>query len=447
MVFRNKYLKIFILIFFTVIQGQDNWPHWRGPSQNGISSATYLPVEWSEVKNIIWKIPLPSWSAATPIIWEDRIFITSPSEVISANNRKSNQLQTNQRRRVTRNPGGSKILLICISKKNGSVIWQTELDVGNKFHRKQNSASPSPVTDGKYVWVVTGTGVVTALDMQGNKIWKKSLPDEYGNFGLKFGYASSPVIHNGKLIIQVIHGYFTDKPSYIVALNATTGKEYWRKTRSSYAEGESLDAYTTPALLSIDGKTQIIISGGDVVTGNDFDSGEEIWRVAGLNPRKRQNYRIISSPTVTDRMIYVPTRKTPLLALKVNPSGKLTDKDISWMWEGNAAPDVPTPICDGKYFYMVDDKGRISCLNAINGQLIWGPEQTTSGIVSASPLLADGKIYITNEKAVTAVLMAGEEFKLLSINELEDDYTLASLAVSKSHLFMRTSRHLYCIGQ
>jgi outer membrane protein assembly factor BamB len=336
--------------------------------------------------------------------------------------------------------------LICISRKDGKELWSRELDEGNQLYNKQNSSSPSPVTDGKHVWVVTGTGAVTAFDMLGNQIWQHHLQREYGRFGLNWGYASSPLLYRGKLIIQVLHGTNTTAPSYIVAFDALTGQPLWRQERRTDAIAESPDAYTTPTLLEFEGLTQIIISGGDYVTGHDAKTGKEIWRAAGLNPQKRPNYRIIASPLVADGMIYASSRKAPVLALRAGGQGDITATHTVWKWEGMGVPDVPTPVCDGKYFYMVEDSGRVTCLDAKTGKLIWGPERTAQGIVSASPLLADGKLYITNESGVTTVLAAGPEFKVLATNELDDSYTLSSLAVAGSQLFLRTGTHLYCIG-
>jgi outer membrane protein assembly factor BamB len=282
--------------------------------------------------------------------------------------------------------------------------------------------------------------------MEGNQIWRRNLQDDYGPFGLGWGYASSPIYHAGKLIVQVLHGDRTDDPSYIVAFDGSTGKELWRQERPTDAVRESPDAYTTPALLLHEGEEQVIISGGDYVTGHDPDTGKEIWRAAGLNPRRAANYRIIGSPVVVDGMIYAPTRQRPLLALRAGGVGDVTTTALAWKWDGEAAPDVPTPVCDGTYFFMVNDQGIATCLDAKTGNRIWGPERTTSGTVSASPLLADGKIYITNENGVTVVIAAGPEFKELARNELDGSYTLSSMAVSGDQLFLRTSTHLYCIA-
>jgi outer membrane protein assembly factor BamB len=449
----NRYNVRLTLILLGLLPGalahaQTNWPQWRGPSGNRISRAVNLPATWSLTENIVWKAPLPSWSAGTPIIWGDRVFVTSPTE---AGGSAAASPEPGPRGRggygAGRDPGGPKLLLICISRKDGKQLWARELDNGNQLFNKQNSSSPSPVTDGKHVWVVTGTGAVTAFDMEGNRVWQRNLQREYGKFGLNWGYASSPLLYQGKLIIQVLHGTATTEPSYIVAFDDLTGRPLWRQERRTDAIAECPDAYTTPALLEYGGTTQIIVSGGDYVTAHDPKTGKEIWRAAGLNPQKRPNYRIIASPLVADGLIYASSRKAPVLALRAGGQGDITATHTVWKWEGLGVPDVPTPVCDGKYFYMVEDSGRVTCLDAKTGKLIWGPERTTQGTVSASPLLADGKLYVTNESGVTTVLAAGPVFKVMATNELDDSYTLSSLAVAGSQLFLRTETHLYCIGK
>jgi outer membrane protein assembly factor BamB len=438
-----------------------NWPQWRGPEGNGISRATNLPVSWAPDKNIVWKTELPAWSGSTPVIWGDRIFLTSPSKSAGGNTDGAQpvlaSLQEPQRPQRPgggrrggfgqgRDPGGQQLLLLCISKTDGKPLWQRELDTGNRVYMKHNNTSPSPVTDGKYVWVVTGTGAVAAFDMGGKEIWKRNLQKDYGQFGLNWGYGSSPLLYQGKLIIEVLHGNNTDDPSYIVALDSATGKEVWKQERPTDAPRESPDAYTTPAVLTVDGKTQIVISGGDYVTGHDPATGKEIWRASGLNPTKQGNYRIVGSPVIADGMIYAPSRNRPIIALKAGGTGDVTGNTV-WKYEDPGGPDVPTPVSDGKYFYMVNDRGMVICLGAKTGKLIYGPERTANGTVDASPLLADGKLYITNENAVTTVVAAGPEFKVLATNELDGSYTLSSIAVSGKQLFIRTGTHLYCIGE
>ena len=431
---------------------EENWPQWRGPYQSGVSDAKNLPTTWSGTENIVWKTPLPAWSGGTPIIWGDKIFLTSPTIGASEATTQSPEPQRERRGQRGRrggggrSPGGDELLLICISRTDGNILWQRELDTGNQLHRKGNDSSPSPVTNGEHVWVVTGNGAVAAFDMEGNEIWKRNLQDDYGRFGFNWGYASSPLLYNGTLIIEVLHGFRTDDPSYIVAFNAPTGEELWRQERPTDAFAESPDAYTTPALLEYDGVTQIVISGGDYVTGHQPDTGKEIWRSGGLNPSQEGNYRVVGSPLAVEGIIYAPTRKKPLLALRAGGTGDITDSHLLWKWDGHGAPDVPTPACDGTYFYMVDDRGLVTCLDAKTGEVVWGPERTAQGTVSSSPILADDKLYITNEYAVTTVIAAGPAFKVLATNELDGSYTLSSPAVSDSQLFMRTGTHLYCIG-
>ncbi|MCJ7679532.1 MAG: PQQ-like beta-propeller repeat protein, partial [Candidatus Aminicenantes bacterium] len=324
-------------------------------------------------------------------------------------------------------------------------LWKKELDSKNEIHRKQNDATPSPVTDGRHVWVVTGTGVVAAFDMEGRQTWKKNIQEEYGPFGLNWGYASSPLLHRGNLIIEVLHGYKTDDPSYIVSLEAATGKVNWRQERPTDAVAESPDAYTTPVVHTVNGREELIISGADYVTGHDFETGKEIWRAAGLNPLNRQNYRVVGTPVVCNGIIYAPSRKKPLLALTTGGQGDISKSHLLWTYEGSGAADVPSPLCDGTYLYLVEDRGLVTCLDAKTGEILYETQKTTEGIVSTSPLLADGKIYILNERAVMTIIATGPEFKILGTNELDGAYTLASPAVSGDSLFIRTAGHVYCI--
>jgi outer membrane protein assembly factor BamB len=445
-------LSIFVMIL--ALSGwagsTENWPQWRGPNQNGIVESTGLPVTWSATDRVIWKTPLPSWSAATPIIWGDRVFVTSPSAAEKKAAQPESQAaapQQGRRRRAARDPGGSELFLYCLSKSDGTVLWQRELDNKNQLHRKQNDASPSPVTDGKHVWVVTGTGVVAAFDMQGTQVWKKDLQQDYGTFGLNWGYASSPLLYGDALIVEVLHGMRTDDPSYIVSLDAQSGKVNWRQERPTDAQRESPDAYTTPVLLEHGGEDQIVISGADYVTGHDPETGKEIWRAAGLNPLNRPNYRVVGTPIINGDIIYAPTRKNPLLALRAGGKGDITESHLIWKYEGSGAPDVPSPICDGKHLYLVDDRGLVTCLDAESGRLIYGPEKTREGIVSASPIIAEGRMYVLNEQGVMTVIATGPEFKILASNELDGSYTLASPAVSGKRIFIRTEACLYCIGE
>jgi outer membrane protein assembly factor BamB len=323
-------------------------------------------------------------------------------------------------------------------------LWKRPLGSGNVKLRKQNMSSPSPVTDGKSVYVMTGTGVLKGFDFSGKELWSRDVQKDYGQFGLNWGYASSPLLYEDALFVQVLHGMKTDDPSYVMRIDKNTGKTLWKVERPTPAIKESPDSYTTPALLRYDNKIEIVITGGDIVTGHDPVTGKELWRAGGLNPENHPFYRIVASPIVFDNIIYAPTRVKPLLAIKAGGRGDITETHRLWAFPNG--PDVPTPVTDGKYFYVVDDRGVAWCLDAKTGQAIWGPQRIKSGTYSSSPVLADGKIYITNEDGLTTVLRAGPKFEVMAENDL-NDYCLSSPAISDGQIFIRTAQHLYCIGK
>jgi outer membrane protein assembly factor BamB len=396
----------------------ENWPQWRGPSLNGISNEKGLPVRWGRDENIAWKLPLPAWSGATPIIWGDRVFLNVADK--------------------------EDISLWCLDRSRGAVLWKKHVAGSNFKIGKQNMSSPSPVTDGTDVYVMTGTGALKGFDFAGNELWARDIQKDYGRFGLNWGYGSSPLLFEDALYIQVLHGMKTHDPSYLLRIDKKTGKTVWRVERPTDAVHESPDSYTTPALLRYGGSVEIVVSGGDCVTGHDPATGKEIWRGNGFNPQKDPAYRVIASPVVYDGVVYTPTRVRPLQAFRAGGRGDITETHR--LWASQNGPDVPTPVTDGTYFYIVNDRGIVWCLDAKTGREIWGPQRIRHGTYSASPVLADGKIYITDEDGVTTVFKAGPKFELLAENNL-DDYTLSSVAVSQGQIFLRTAKYLYCIGK
>jgi outer membrane protein assembly factor BamB len=396
----------------------ENWPQWRGPSLNGISNEKGLPVRWSRDENIAWKLLLPAWSGATPIIWGDRVFLNVADK--------------------------EDVSLWCLDRSHGAVLWKKHVAGSNFKIGKQNMSSPSPVTDGTDVYVMTGTGALKGFDFAGNELWARDIQKDYGRFGLNWGYGSSPLLFEDALYIQVLHGMKTHDPSYLLRIDKKTGKTVWRVERPTDAVHESPDSYTTPALLRYGGSVEIVVSGGDCVTGHDPATGKEIWRGNGFNPQKDPAYRVIASPVVYDGVVYTPTRVRPLQAFRAGGRGDITETHR--LWASQNGPDVPTPVTDGTYFYIVNDRGIVWCLDAKTGREIWGPQRIRHGTYSASPVLADGKIYITDEDGVTTVFKAGPKFESLAENNL-DDYTLSSVAVSQGQIFLRTAKYLYCIGK
>ena len=397
----------------------ENWPNWRGPTRDGISAETNLPVEWDTEQNIAWKRAMPAWSGSTPVIWNELIFINVAVD-------------------------DDNLELWCLDRNTGETQWARPLSDGNRRLRKQNMSSPSPVTDGERVWVMTGTGIIKAFDLEGDELWTRNIPESYGAFGLNWGYASSPLLHGDALYVQVLHGMRTDDPSYVLRLNAETGETVWRVERPTEAVRESPDSYTTPALLEYDGTTEIVITGGDAVTGHALDTGRELWRADGLNPTRNRSYRIIASPVVHDGLIYAPTRVKPLLALRPGGRGDVLDTNVVWATDNG--PDVPTPVTDGELFYVVNDSGIVFVSDAKTGDPVYGPVRIQTGTYSASPVLADGKIYITNEGGMTTVFKTGPTFEVLAENDF-DDYCLSSPAISDGQIFIRTTGHLYAIGE
>jgi len=404
----------------------ENWPHWRGPSHNGISTEKNLPIKWSATgtENIVWKLPMPALSGSTPIIWGDRIFLSVADPLPDAGDKPN-------------------LHLWAVDKVKGTILWQKPLGGGNRMQRKQNQSSPSPVTDGTGVWVMTGTGILKAFDFSGKELWARDIQADYGPFGLNWGYGSSPLLHGDSLYVQVLHGMRTDDPSYLLRIHKTTGKTTWRAERPTNASMESPDSYTTPALLKVGTAEEIVVTGGDVVTGHDPATGKELWRADGLNPTNNPNYRIVASPVVYGDLIIAPTRERPMLALKAGGRGDVTKSHVLWSFD--AGPDVPTPVTDGTHVYSVNDRGIMFCLEARTGKEIYGRQRLRPGTYSGSPVLADGKIYITNEDGVTSVVKAGPEFQLLAENEF-DDYSLSSPAISGGTMYFRTTKFLWAIG-
>ncbi len=417
----------------------DHWPQWRGPSLDGTSDATGLPTTWSTTDNVKWKTPLPSWSGSTPAIWGDRIFVMSPTA-----KGEGEAAPVLRKMGGERTPEGLELLLLCIAKKDGKELWREHLGDGNYVLGKQNMSSPSPITDGERVYVLTGTGVFAAFTMDGAEVWKMNLQERYGEFGLGWGYGATPLLFEGKLIVPILHGMTTDSPSRLVAFDAKTGKEVWNVERPTDAVVESPDAYTTPVPLAYDDRTEILISGADYLTAHDPNTGKEIWRCGGINPTKNQYYRTVASPVVAGDVVLACAKRGPTIAVRTGGKGDVTKSHTAWTSE--LSYDVPTPVTDGTYVYILNDKGFMACVEAATGDVQYMKERLPRGTYDASPLLADGHLYVTNEGGRTAVLKAGPKFEVVSVNDLEDSYTLSSIAVSGKELFLRTSSHLYCIA-
>jgi outer membrane protein assembly factor BamB len=406
-----------LLIAICVLRAE-NWPQWRGPNLNSTSSETGLPLKWSATENIAWKVALPAWSGATPIVWGDHIFLNVAER--------------------------GSLYLWCVDRRGPAVAWKKLLGDGDHKQMKQNMSSPSPVTDGKNVWAMTGTGVLKAFDFAGNEVWARNIQNDYGRFGLNWGYASSPLLYEDSLYVQVLHGMKTRDPSYLLRIDKKTGKTVWRIERRTPAHFESPDSYSTPIIAKTGNDAQLVVLGGDVVTGHGLKTGEELWRMTGFNPSNDSSYRTIASAVYQDGIVYAPTRERPLQAFTIGGRGDITKSNL--LWKFNNGPDVPTPLVEGKYFYSINDRGIVWCLDAKTGAQVYGGKRIKPGTYSASPILADGRIYITNEDGLTTVFKTGPQFEILAENDV-DDYCLSTISISDGQLFLRTAKALYAIGK
>ncbi len=396
-----------------------DWHNWRGPKATGESPARNLPLRWSSQDNVAWTLPLPSGSGSTPVQAGERVFV--------------NVIEDDQ------------VHLWCADRRTGSVLWKRPLGgAAGHTHRKHNMSTPSPVTDGRRIHVMTGNGVIKAFDLEGRELWARDIQKDYGRFGLNWGYGSSPLLVADTLYVQVLHGMNTDDPSYLLGLDAASGRTRFRVERPTAAIQESPDSYSTPAAVRRGEALEIVVTGGDVVTGHDPATGRELWRADGLNPGNDGNYRIVASPVAVGDVVIAPTRIRPMLALRAFGRGDVTSSHRLWSFDNG--PDVPTPATDGKDLYVLTDRGLLFCLDLAAGKTHYGPQRLRTATYSASPLLADGKLYAISEEGITSVVKAGPRFELLAENVL-DGYTLSSPVATGNQLLIRTQQALYCLGR
>lgn len=410
-------LVVFGLLGATAVSGAD-WPQWRGPTLDGSSLEAGLPTTWSPTTGVAWRLPLPGLAASSPIVSGDLVFLTGSQDP----------------------ERDGALWLGAVDRTSGQFVWRQELGQGDTYKRKHTMASPSPVTDGQTVWALTGTGVLAAFSTDGRPGWRRNLQEDYGRFGILWGYAASPLLHDGDLFVPVLHGFETDEPSYVLRIDGASGKTLWRVERPTAAQRESPDAYTTPTLWRRDGaRPELVVVGGDVVTGHDLATGEELWRVGGLNPEQSGAQRLVASPLVHGETLFAFGKRGPALALRAAAEGP---PQVAWSVRDST--DVPTPVASEGRLYTVTDRGVVWCHDVTTGDVVWGPERLPDAPYSASPIVADGLIYATSEGGVTTVFRAGDRFEVLARNDLEE-YTLASPAVSDGQIFLRTREALWAL--
>ncbi len=430
---------MFLLTAASITQAGD-WSNWRGPYFNGSTDEKNLPSSWSRTEGITWSVDLPGCSAATPIISGDKVFI---SGVDAARN---------------------MLLAMCFDRKSGKLLWQHDIAEGISRDARSTYAASSPVTDGKIVVFFYASGHLACFDVDGKALWKRNIQDDYGTFAFLWTFASSPVLFDGILYVQVLQRDVSvsgrgrsDVPndSYLLAMEPQMGKTLWRQIRPSQAVAESREAFNTPIPCSIDGHRQLLVMGGDALTGHDLKTGAELWRWGTWNPNKIGHWRLVPSPVVSDGIVLVCAPKgSPIYAIRPNGSGVLDDSAIAWVSTDTVkeiTADVPTPaFYDGDFFILNDVRKHLSRVEPKTGKVKWTLETPGKAKYEASPLAADGKIYLINHAGEVAIVNAadGEVLQTIVMDEPKGrEVVRASISAASGRLFIRTTRQLYCIGK
>lgn len=404
------------------LHGKDqDWPQWRGPKNDGISTEKNLPTEWGTDKNVVWKLAMPGRGGSTPCVSGDRIFLTS---TVGAN---------------------EEVAALCVSAA-GKELWRKPLGGANirTPPGEGDTAGASPSTDGKHVWFFCSSGELACLDFDGNEVWKFNVQKRYGKFQIQFGMHTTPALFKDRLYLQLLH----DGGQNVICLDAATGKEVWKVDRPSDGRRECLHSYASPFIWT-DGKDAYLVThGNDYTVAHDLKDGKEIWRLGGLNSKERYNatLRFVASPVCTPDLIVVPTAKRGVVvAVKPSAHGKFEAGSEYEQWRlPSGTPDVPSPLVANGLVYLMGETGTLTCLDAKTGEQKYS-HSLRQFRHRASPAYADGKVYLTARDGTTYVVKAGPTFELLATNKMEDDQT-ASPAIAGGRVYMRGFKNLYAIG-
>ena len=408
-----------------------HWPQWRGPLGTGVAPYADPPVEWSEDKNVRWKVPLPGKGNSTPIVWGGRVFVTAAVPVGDPSPPPAQRPGAHDNVTAIRR---HRFVVLAINRKDGRIIWEKaagEAAPHEGGHHTGSYASASPVTDGERVYAFFGSQGLYCLDWNGNIVWKK----DFGDMRTKHGHGegSSPAVYGDTLVVNWDH----EGPSFVVALDKKTGTQLWRRDRD---EGSS---WSTPIVVEHEEKPQVIISATKRIRGYDLTTGDVIWECGGLS------HNVVASPVADDGMVYAGSsyEKRVMLAIRLSGAkGDITGTDrVAWMLN-RYTPYVPSPLLYENHLYFLKHyQGILTCLNGKTGKALYGRVRLP-GIrnVYASPVAAAGRVYITSQSGVTVVLRHGGSPQVLAVNQLDDGFN-ASAALVEDELFLRGERYLYCL--
>jgi len=416
----------------------DNWPEWRGPETNGYAPDANPPIEWSESKNIKWKIEIPGKGHATPVIWGDLIFIQTAIET----DKKANSDDTTSASEVeSRGPAATKTSnvynfnVMAINRISGAVIWNktvcSETPVDGT-HELGTWASNSPVTDGEHLFVYFGSRGLYCLDFKGNILWQR----DFGQMVTKmnFGEGSSPTIYKDKIILVWDH----EGDSFLYVLDKKTGKDILKIAR------DEATAWATPIVIKVNGKEQIITSATSMMRSYDLITGEIIWYGTGMTAN------VIPSPIVNNGIVYLMSgfRGNALKAIDLSKAKGNIDGTDAIIWEYNQnAPYTPSALlAHDKLYFLRSNNGNLTCLDIADGKVNYSVEKLDGvGTIFASLVGAKDRIYITSQTGLTYVVKQGATFEILSKNQL-DDGNFASPAIVGNELYIRGFRYLYCLS-
>jgi outer membrane protein assembly factor BamB len=425
-------------------QGSRHWPQWRGPLMTGVAPHGNPPLEWSETKNVRWKVEIPGKGSASPVVWGDLIFIQTavPTENKVAAAPPSEPAPEPAAGPRQRGPRGIppeaelEFTLLALRRSDGKLLWKKVLrtEVPHEgTHQTGSWASNSPVTDGEHVYAFFGSRGVFALDMKGKLKWEKDLGDMRIKLG--FGEGASPALYKDRLIINWDH----EGESFVVALDKRSGKELWRVKR------EEATSWTTPLVVEHNGGAQVVTSATSRIRSYDLADGKLLWESDGMTANT------IPTPVAEGGMLYLTSgfRGNSLMAVKLDAArGNLSETQaVVWRFDRDT-PYVPSPLLyNGRLYFLKSNNGILSCFDARTGRKLYGPQRIESvPNVYASPVGAAGRIYLFGREGGAAVLADGPEFKLLAQNTLEDGFD-ASPAIVGNEMYVRGKKYLYRISE